>query len=91
MILRAKKADFGLDDIRAMITTPDLGHRRTILRERRDRLVRHIARAQAALTLIDCALDCPHDDVTACPHFQAAVADRIGVARDDFSSACGSP
>lgn len=33
--------------------------------------------AQASLELIDCALDCDHEDIVTCPHFQAMVATRI--------------
>lgn len=37
------------------------------------------AETQASLDLIDCALDCDHDDFTQCPQFQAVVSDRIGI------------
>jgi MerR family transcriptional regulator, copper efflux regulator len=79
VILRAKEAGFGLDDIREMILAPDPATRRDILRRHRADLAHRIAQAQASLHLIDCALDCDHDDFTGCPHFQAMVADRIGI------------
>ncbi|MFD8563568.1 MerR family transcriptional regulator [Streptosporangium canum] len=78
VILRAKEAGFGLDDIREMITTADSGERRQILRHHRADLARRIAESQAALALIDCALDCDHEDFADCADFQAAVATRIG-------------
>jgi DNA-binding transcriptional MerR regulator len=79
VILRAKEAGFGLDQIREMTATQDPENRRTILRRHRADLARRIAQAQASLDLIDCALDCDHDDFMQCPHFQAMVSDRIGI------------
>lgn len=79
VILRAKEAGFGLDDIRDMITTSSPAGRTAILRRQRAELARRIASAQASLDLIDCALTCDHDDFTSCPHFQSMIADRIGV------------
>ncbi|BAH55724.1 MULTISPECIES: helix-turn-helix domain-containing protein [Rhodococcus] len=78
MILRAKEAGFGLDDIREMFDTDDPVRRTAILGRHRDALARRIARAQASLALIDCALDCDHDDIASCPHFHAAIDARIG-------------
>lgn len=79
VILRAKEAGFGLDDIREMIAVSTPAARREILRRHRGDLAYRIAQAQASLELIDCALDCDHEDLTSCAHFQAAVAERIGV------------
>jgi len=79
VILRAKEAGFGLDDIRDMLTAASPARRTEILRRHRAELAERIARAQASLELIDCALTCDHDDFISCPHFQAMVADRIGV------------
>ncbi|NIH84697.1 MerR family transcriptional regulator [Amycolatopsis granulosa] len=76
VILRAKEAGLGLDEIREMITTSDPAQRRAVLRRRRDELAERIARAQASLDLVECALDCEHDDFTSCRHFQAVVAER---------------
>ena len=77
MILRAKEAGFGLDDIREMFDTDDPVRRTAILGRHRDALAVRIAQAQASLALIDCALDCDHDDIASCPHFHAAIAARI--------------
>ncbi|MFG1706229.1 MerR family transcriptional regulator [Nonomuraea sp. M3C6] len=80
VILRAKEAGFSLDDIREMMTTSDAAERRGVLLRRRAELARRIAEAQASLELIDCALDCDHEDFTSCSHFQSMVAERISVS-----------
>ncbi len=79
MIMRAKEAGFALDDIREMIATEDPVARRDILRRRHADLTRRIAEARASLDLIECALECDHEDFTSCAHFQAAMAERIGM------------
>ncbi|GAA3513306.1 DNA-binding transcriptional MerR regulator [Streptosporangium album] len=78
VILRAKEAGFALDDIREMIATEDPAARHDILLRRHAELTRRIAEAQASLELIECALDCDHEDFTGCPHFQTMAAERIG-------------
>lgn len=77
VILRAKEAGFSLDDIREMIVTSDPAVRRAHLLRRRAELAQRIAEAQASLELLDCALDCDHEDLPGCPHFQEMVAERI--------------
>ncbi len=79
VILRAKEAGFGLNDIREMIAARSPAQRTEILRRHRATLARRIAQVQASLDLIDCALTCDHEDFTSCPHFQAMVAERITV------------
>lgn len=79
VILRAKEAGFSLDDIREMTAAHSPDERTRILRRHRIELARRIARAQASLELIDCALTCDHEDFTSCPHFQSTVAARIGI------------
>ncbi|MGW3565501.1 MerR family transcriptional regulator [Streptomyces sp. NPDC000941] len=79
VILRAKEAGLGLDAIRDMMTASGPAARRATLLRERDALRRHIAEAQAALDLMQCALDCDHEDFTTCPHFQQLIADRIGL------------
>jgi MerR family copper efflux transcriptional regulator len=79
VILRAKEAGFSLEDIREMITAQEPVARRGILRRRHAELARRIAEAQASLELIECALDCDHEDFTQCDHFHAMVAKRIGI------------
>ncbi|WP_220448192.1 MerR family transcriptional regulator [Nonomuraea diastatica] len=80
VIIRAKEAGFSLDEIREMMTTSDAAERRAVLLRRRAELARHIAEAQASLELIDCALECDHEDFSGCPHFQAVVAERISLS-----------
>ncbi|WP_204009637.1 helix-turn-helix domain-containing protein [Virgisporangium aurantiacum] len=79
IILRAKEVGFGLDDIRAIMTAPNPATRTDLLRGHRADLARRIARAQTSLDLIDCALGCEHEDLGACPHFQAILTDRIAM------------
>jgi MerR family copper efflux transcriptional regulator len=79
VILRGKEAGFSLEDIREMMNTRDPAARRAVLHRRRTDLARRIAEAQASLDLIVCALDCDHEDFTQCGHFQAMVAQRIGI------------
>ncbi|GLX08028.1 hypothetical protein Misp03_49540 [Microbispora sp. NBRC 16548] len=79
VILRAKEAGLGLDEIREMIATRAASERREILRRRQAELRRRIEQARAALEVVECALGCDHDDVTGCAHFQQAVRERIGL------------
>lgn len=78
-IMRAKEAGCSLQDIHDMIGTSDPQARHAILARHRVELAQRIARAQAALDLIDDALSCDHDDLTSCPHFQAAIGARAGI------------
>jgi MerR family transcriptional regulator, copper efflux regulator len=77
VILQAKEAGFSLEDIRELFAARDPAARTGILRHHRAELAARIAAAQASLELIDCALDCDHEDIVTCPHFQAMVAARI--------------
>jgi MerR family copper efflux transcriptional regulator len=79
VILRAKEAGLGLDSIREMLTTRDAAARRDILRRQHDDLVRRIAELEYSVALVECALDCDHEDFTQCPEFQATMAARIGL------------
>ncbi|MBX6384706.1 MAG: MerR family transcriptional regulator [Microbispora sp.] len=79
VILRAKEAGLGLDEIREMIATRAASERREILRRRQAELRRRIEQARAALEVLECALGCDHDDFTGCAHFQQAVRDRMGL------------
>ncbi|MFJ8813770.1 MerR family transcriptional regulator [Amycolatopsis thermoflava] len=77
VILRAKEAGLSLGAIREMLTASAPEERQAILRRQREELTARIARTQAALDLIECALDCGHDDLARCPHFLAVVAERV--------------
>ncbi|WP_327582274.1 MerR family transcriptional regulator [Nonomuraea sp. NBC_00507] len=77
VILRAREAGIALEDLRAMLTTSDPVVRRKILHRHRGDLERRIAQAQASLELIDCALNCDHEDFASCADFQAMLAERV--------------
>ncbi|MEV0236305.1 MerR family transcriptional regulator [Nonomuraea sp. NPDC050786] len=77
VILRGKEAGFSLEEIHEMMATSDAAKRRAVLLRRREELARRISEAQASVELIDCALDCDHEDLAGCPHFQSMVAERI--------------
>lgn len=77
VILRAKEAGLSLDTIRSLAAA-DPATRRNILRVEAEALRSRIAAAQASLALVECALDCDHEDATQCAHSRRAVADRIG-------------
>ncbi|GHF90690.1 MerR family transcriptional regulator [Amycolatopsis bullii] len=68
-ILVAKEAGFELADIRTMLTARSAAGRAEMAARQRERLRARIARAQAALELLDG--DCPHEDLMTCPHFQS--------------------
>lgn len=75
-ILLAKEAGLGLSEIRAM-TTGSSQQRTSVLHAHRAELQNRIAAAQACLALIECALECNHENIVTCPHFRAAVAHRV--------------
>ncbi|MFF7642981.1 MerR family transcriptional regulator [Streptomyces canus] len=78
VILRAKEAGLSLDTIRSLAATAEPAVRRDILQHEAETLRSRIAAAQASLELIECALDCDHEDFTQCSHFRQMVAERIG-------------
>ncbi|MEU2930808.1 MerR family transcriptional regulator [Streptomyces sp. NPDC007251] len=78
VILRAKEAGLSLDTIRSLAATADPGLRRGILQREAEALRSRIAAVQASLKLIECALDCDHEDFTQCPHYRQMAAERIG-------------
>ena len=77
-IMQAKEAGMGLVDIRTILTSAAPAERNALLHRQHDELTQRIAQAQAALSLIDTALDCEHGDLAICPRFRAALADRVG-------------
>jgi DNA-binding transcriptional MerR regulator len=76
-ILIAKEAGFGLADIRAMLTARSAPARHEVIARHRTALLERIAQARTALSMLEDALECPHDDVMACPHFQEHLTDRL--------------
>jgi MerR family copper efflux transcriptional regulator len=77
VILRAKEAGMELVEIRDMLAARDPAQRRAILRRRRAELAQRIEALQASLALVDCALNCDHNDFTTCERFQQYIADRM--------------
>jgi DNA-binding transcriptional MerR regulator len=77
LILNAKDAGFGLDDIRELVNATGPAERTAVLRRQRADLARRLTQVQTSLHLIDCALACDHADFTECPNFQALLANRI--------------
>ncbi|MFE7741292.1 MerR family transcriptional regulator [Nocardia sp. NPDC057455] len=80
MILLGKQVGLSLEELAALFAeASDRAARRDLLRAHRDRLVRRIAQATAALESISHALDCAAEDFRDCPHFQAKVADALAL------------
>lgn len=77
VILRAKDAGLSLDTIGTLTAGADRVRRRDRLREEAEALRDRIAAAQASLELLEGALGCEHEDITECPRFQQAVAERV--------------
>lgn len=76
-ILISKEAGFGLADIQTMLAARSGPARREVMARHREKLLARIARAQAALDMLEGGLECPHDDIMTCPHFQGFLADRL--------------
>jgi MerR family transcriptional regulator, copper efflux regulator len=76
-ILISKEAGLGLADIRTMLAAPSAPARHEVMARHRERLLARIARAQAALDMLEGGMECPHDDIMTCPHFQGLLADRL--------------
>ncbi|MEV5571769.1 MerR family transcriptional regulator [Spirillospora sp. NPDC052269] len=74
-ILISKEAGFELADIRTMLAARSAASRREVAERQRARLRERIARAEAALHMLEG--DCTHDDIMACPHFRGLLADRL--------------
>jgi DNA-binding transcriptional MerR regulator len=51
--------------------------RRQLMQSKLEELDAHIARAQAARAAISHGLDCPHEDITQCPNFNAGLTARL--------------
>ncbi|WP_063048896.1 MerR family transcriptional regulator [Nocardia arthritidis] len=80
MILLGKQAGLSLEELAALFTeASDQAARRDLLRAHRDRLVRRIAAATAALDTVSHALNCAVEDFRECPHFQAEVAEALAL------------
>ncbi|NKY52453.1 MerR family transcriptional regulator [Nocardia vermiculata] len=82
-ILISKEAGFGLADIRTMLTVRSAPARHEAMARHREKLLARIARAQAALDMLEGGLECTHDDITTCPHFRGLLTDRLQQAALD--------
>lgn len=78
VIMRSKEAGLGLDDIRELLEAETPAVRRGVLERQRLELRERIAKAQASLDLVECALDCDHDDIATCPRFRAFIEEQAG-------------
>lgn len=70
VIQRAKQAGLSLDAIRHLLRAGAHAERRRRLEAHRDELRARLAETQACLDLVECALDCTHEEVTTCPRFR---------------------
>lgn len=79
-ILLAKEAGFALVDIRSMLGSGTASARHEVMARHRADLEARIARAQAALAMLEGGQNCGHDDLMTCPNFQGLLRDVPGCA-----------
>lgn len=79
-IMLAKEAGFALADIRSMLGADTATARHEVMARHRASLEAKIARAQAALAMLDGGQSCGHDDLMGCPNFQGLLRDVPGCA-----------
>ncbi|GAA2098359.1 MerR family transcriptional regulator [Streptomyces albiaxialis] len=91
VVLRAKEAGLGLEATRALLTRGAPAAQRATLLAQRDMLRERVARARAELELVQCALDCAHEDIAECPRFQELVRERAGVTAADAGRLLSDP
>lgn len=82
-ILLAKEAGFGLADIRSILGSGTAAERHEVMARHEAELKARIARAEAALAMLDGGQNCAHDDLMACPHFQGLLRKIVGCAAMD--------
>ncbi|WP_203662837.1 MerR family transcriptional regulator [Actinocatenispora rupis] len=73
-ILRAKQAGLSLDAIRDLFAAPSGADRRARLAAHQADLRARIAELQARHDLLNCAVECPAEDIATCPDFHRALA-----------------
>ncbi len=76
-ILLGKDAGFSLGQLRELLTAPDRGRRREVLRGQLAQVRARMARLALSQTLLEHALRCRHPDYQSCPNFQAMVLARL--------------
>ena len=69
-ILVGKDAGLGLPEIRAVLTAGSAPARHAVMARHKAILTERVARAQAALAMLEGGQDCSHDDIMNCPHFR---------------------
>lgn len=87
-----KEAGLGLDTIRSLAVDADRATRQEILRTEAEALRTRIAAAQASLEIIEGGLTCEYEDVSQCPNYRRAIAERVGSqVPTDGPARCGEP
>jgi MerR family copper efflux transcriptional regulator len=76
-ILIGKDAGFSLEQLRELVTAPDQGARREVLRAQLAQVRQRIARLTLSQTLLEHGLRCQHPDYQSCPRFQEMVLARL--------------
>jgi DNA-binding transcriptional MerR regulator len=74
VVLRGKAAGLSLDTLRALLGAGGARARQALLRGEAETLRHRIAAARTALALVECARECGHEELAACPHFRDALA-----------------
>ncbi|WP_121180885.1 MerR family transcriptional regulator [Nocardiopsis sp. Huas11] len=87
LILQAKAAGLGLDQIRAVVEAPDGPARRDRLTAFLAELDERIERLRSARDLVAHAVDCPHEDFLACSRMREILHD----CRTPGNPAAGPP
>lgn len=69
-ILKAKQAGLSLPSIREMLTTKDPATRKQVLARHHKTLLAKQAELKTAITLLEGALSCTHQDLITCPNYR---------------------
>lgn len=86
VVLRGKAAGLSLETLRSLLGAGGAQARQAVLRAEAEALRNRIAAARSALALVECAVDCGHEELAACPHFRGAVAaPQVAAGRADPS------
>jgi DNA-binding transcriptional MerR regulator len=73
LIVRGKEAGFSLPQIGELLSASDGPRRKELVRRHHAKLKERIARLEASMSMIECALDCSAEDFLQCPHFQGVL------------------
>lgn len=72
-ILHAKEAGLSLPDIRELLTATEPSSRKEVLGRHHRLLAARMVQLRSALAMLESAIACTHEDITACPNYQAHV------------------